>query len=206
MQVYSGNGPLSDTKGKRRMNWLIAGVALFISTHLVSAVVPSAVSSLKAAIGPNLFRGIYSVLVLVGVTLIVIGWRSAIPVVVYAPPVWGSHLALTLMFVAVYLFGASHAKLRVLRFVRHPQLTAVLIWSVSHLLANGDIRSIILFGPLGIWAALEIPLINRREGEWQKPAPAAMKSEIIGLVVGAVVYLVLIALHPYFAGVSPIPF
>ena len=104
------------------MNWLIAGVALFISTHLVSAVVPSAVSSLKAAIGPNLFRGIYSVLVLVGVTLIVIGWRSAIPVVVYAPPVWGSHLALTLMFVAVYLFGASHAKLRVLRFVRHPSI------------------------------------------------------------------------------------
>lgn len=188
------------------MNWLIAGLAIFISVHLLSAAAPASVAGLKDAVGANAYRTVYSVLVLVGITLIVFGWRQAIPIVVYAPPTWGKHTALLLMLAAIYLFGASHAKLAVTRVVRHPQLTAVLLWSLAHLMANGDIRSLVMFTSLGAWAAVEIPLINRREGEWQKPPPASGRSEIIGLVVSAVVYLVLLALHPYFAGVSPLPF
>lgn len=188
------------------MNWLIAGLAIFTSVHLLSSVVPGPVAALKDAIGANLFRGIYSVLVLTGLVLIVLGWRAAIPVVVYAPPTWGSHLALTLMFVAVYLFASSHGRMSIRRIVRHPQLTAVLVWSVAHLLANGDIRSIVLFGTLGAWAAIEILLINFREDDWVRPAKAPLKGELIGTAIAVVVYVVLIALHPYFAGVSPIPF
>jgi len=64
---------------------------------------------------------------------------------------------------------------------------------------------LILFAGLGLWAAAEMSLINHREGVWVKPERASVKSEVIGATVGVVVFLVLIALHPYFAGVSPLP-
>jgi len=187
------------------MNWLIFGIALFTAVHLVSAVVPASCRSLKAAIGDKVFRSVYSLLVLAGLVLIVVGWRSAVPVAVYAPPAWGPTVAFLLMFAAVFLFGASHAKTNFKRYLRHPQLTGVLLFSAAHLLANGDIRSIVLFTSLGAWALVEIALINRREGEWVKPPRAGMRSEMIGAAVSVVVFLVLVALHPYFAGVSPLP-
>jgi len=123
------------------MNWLIFGIALFTAVHLVSAVVPASCRSLKAAIGDKVFRSVYSLLVLAGLVLIVVGWRSAVPVAVYAPPAWGPTVAFLLMFAAVFLFGASHAKTNFKRYLRHPQLTGVLLFSAAHLLANGDSRS-----------------------------------------------------------------
>jgi len=187
------------------MNWLIFGIALFVSVHLVSSIVPASCAALKAAVGEKAYRGTYSVLVLIGLALIVYGWRNAVPVVVYAPPEFGPTAAFLLMFVSVFLFGASHARTNLKRYVRHPQLTAVLLFSAAHLLSNGDIRSIVLFASLGAWALIEIPLINRRDGEWKKPPRAGMKSEMIGAAISVVVFLVLVALHPYFAGVSPLP-
>lgn len=187
------------------MNLLIFGIALFAAVHLVSAVVPAAVRSLKEVTGANAYRGVHALLSLAGVVMIVVGWRSAVPVVVYAPPAWGTSVAFVLMFASIYLFGASHGRMRIKRVVRNPQLTAVVLWSVAHLLANGDIRSIVLFGSLGAWALVEIALLNRRAGEWIKPPPTTMKSELIGAAIGLVVFLVLVALHPYFAGVSPLP-
>jgi len=184
------------------MNLLIFGIALFTSVHLVSSVAPASCASLKEAIGDNAFRVAYAVLALLGIVLIVIGWRSAVPVVVYAPPPWGQSVAFFLMFIAIFLFGVSHGKSQVKRLLRHPQLIAVLLWSTAHLLANGDIRSVILFGSLGAWALVEIPLLNRRDGEWQRPPRANMRSELISAAVSVVVFLVLIALHPYIAGVS----
>ncbi|MDX1480366.1 MAG: NnrU family protein [Woeseiaceae bacterium] len=187
------------------MNLLIFGIALFAAVHLVSAVVPSAVASLKSAVGANGYRAVHAVLSLAGVAMIVIGWRSSVPVVVYAPPPWGMSVAFVLMFAAIYLIGASHGRLRIRRVVRNPQLTAVVLWAIAHLLANGDIRSIVLFTSLGAWALVEIALLNRRDGEWHKPPAPSMKTELIGAAIGIVVFLVLLALHPYFAGVSPLP-
>ena len=187
------------------MNWLIFGIALFVSVHLVSSVVPSSCAALKAAVGEKTYRGVYSVLVLLGLALFVYGWRNAVPIVVYAPPAFGPTLAFVLMFAAIFLFGASHARTNLRRYVRHPQLAAVMLWSAAHLLANGDIRSIVLFSSLGAWALIEIPLINRRDSEWKKPPRASLKSERITAAVSVVVFLVLVALHPYYTGVSPLP-
>lgn len=204
MRILTVGLTSGSTRKNLGMNWLTLGLAVFVAVHLLSSVVPSACTSLKGAIGENAFRGAYSLLVLGGIVMIVIGWRSSIPVVVYAPPVWGTSVAFFLMLVSVFLFGASHAKTNIKRYVRHPQLTSVLVWSIAHLLSNGDIRSLTLFGTLGLWALIEIPLINRREGTWEKPERASMRSEVIGATISVVVYLVLIALHPYYAGVSPL--
>jgi uncharacterized membrane protein len=79
------------------------------------------------------------------------------------------------------------------------------VWSGSHLLANGDSRSLILFGGLGVWAVLEMLLISRREGPWKRPYAPALSVEIRGIVITAVIFFVLVYLHPYFAGGSLIP-
>ena len=109
------------------------------------------------------------------------------------------------MAVSVYLFGAAQGRSAVKTVIRHPMLAAVAVWAIAHLLANGDLRSLVLFGGLGLWALVEIPLINRREGRWIKPDARSPAAELKIVLISAVVYVVLVFLHPYFAGVSPIP-
>ncbi len=186
------------------MSWLISGIALFVAVHLSSAV-PGLRPLVRETIGEKAHRGAFAALAVAGFVMIVIGWRSTTPIAVYAPPSWGSTLAFLLMFVAIVLFGASHARTNIKRIVRHPQLSAVALWSVAHLAANGDSRSLLLFGSLGLWALIEMPLIDHRDGEWQRPERASMKNETIGATISVIVFLVLVALHPYYAGVSPLP-
>lgn len=187
------------------MTWLVGGIALFVIIHLTSALIPALRNRLQVRMGQKAYRGAFAALAAAGMVMIVVGWRTAMPVAIYSPPSWGATLAFLLMFVSVVLFGAGHAKTNIKRFIRHPQLTAIAIWSLAHIAANGDSRSLILFGSLGIWAVAEIALINRRDGEWQKPDRATTRSEMIGVAISVVMFLVLIALHPYFAGVSPLP-
>ena len=129
-------------------------------------------------------------------------YRSTVPEPVYLPPAWGGAAAILLMPVAVLLFAASHARTRLKRVLRHPQLTSVVVWSAAHLLANGDNRSLLLFGGLGVWALLEIAVINSREGPWVKPLAPPVANEIRLLAIALVVFAVLVYLHPRFAGVA----
>ena len=88
--------------------------------------------------------------------LIVIGYRAAPFVAVYTPPAWTIHVNNLAMLGAVLLFGAGHPRGRVRTWLRHPMLTGVIIWALAHLLVNGDLASIVLFGGLGLWAAVSI--------------------------------------------------
>ena len=187
------------------MIWLVSGVVLWAAIHFVPSVLPGVRSNLVSALGEKPYRGVFALVVLIALVMIVGGWRASTPTALYAPPSWGPDFAFLLMFVAIVLFGAAHAKTNIKRFIRHPQLTGVLFWSIAHIVSNGDSRSLILFAGLGLWSGIEMSLINRREGAWVKPERASFRSEAIGATVGVVVFLVLIALHPYFAGVSPLP-
>ena len=94
-------------------------------------------------------------------------------------------------------------KTGIARVIRHPQLTGVMFWGVGHLLANGEGRSIVLFGGLTAWAFIEIILINRRDGAWSKPDPVPVKGDVILAAAGLVVYAVLAVSHLWLFGVSP---
>ncbi|MFT5395916.1 MAG: putative membrane protein, partial [Gammaproteobacteria bacterium] len=83
----------------------------------------------------------------------------------------------------------------------HPQLTGLVLWSIGHLMANGDNRSIILFSSLGVWAIIEMILISRREGVWGKPEPVSAKNDVITVIGGCVLYAVLLMAHPYLTGI-----
>ncbi len=98
--------------------------------------------------------------------------------------------------------AASGGPSNVKRFIRNPQLAGVIVWAGAHLLANGDNRSIVLFGGLGLWAILEIVLLNRRDGPWEKPGPAPIKRDLMLGVLAAVVVVVLMMLHPFFTGIK----
>jgi hypothetical protein len=107
-----------------------------------------------------------------------------------------------MMLFAVYLYAASGMKTRITRVIRHPQLTAVKTWALGHLLVNGDLASVILFGGILGWAVVEVILINKAVPRGPLPEPAPVGKEI-GAVVGAVVVLVAIMLVHNWLGVPP---
>jgi len=184
------------------MTWLIAGLLIWMIVHLMPAAAPGVRGRLVALLGENPYKGLFALDILLGLGLIVVGWRSTVPEIVYLPPVWGRTAALPLMAIAIFLLGAAQRPSAVKRFLRHPMLTGVVVWSVAHLLANGELRSVVMFGGLGIWALLEMVLINRRDGPRSVPDAPPLVRELIGAVIAVVILVVLIWLHPYFAGVA----
>jgi uncharacterized membrane protein len=82
-------------------------------------------------------------------------------------------------------------------------LTSVIVWSVSHLITNGTIRAMVLFGGMGLWALVEILAINRRDGAWVKPDPVPAKKDVILVVAGLTFYLIVAFSHRWLFGFSP---
>lgn len=184
------------------MELLIAGILLWSVTHLFPSVARGTRDKLAGALGENLYKGLYSFDILLAVVLIVWGWKAATATAIYNPPLFGSPLILGLMLIAFILFVASGASSNIKRFVRHPQMVGVIAWAIAHLLTNGDSRSIVLFGGLGIWAILEILLINRRDGEWQKPGPVAITADGITLVIGLLAFAAVFYFHGFLFGAA----
>lgn len=184
------------------MSILIGGVLLWSAVHLVPALAPGFRQTLMTRLGTGPWKGLFALAILASLALIVIGWRSTVPEAVYQPPPWGRSAAIGLMIVSVYLFGAAQRPAIVKRVVRHPQLTGMAVWSIAHLLANGDHRSLVLFGGLGVWAIADIFAINRRDGAWIKPEPPPLWRELLGIVITLLIFGLLAWAHPWFAGVA----
>jgi len=187
------------------MNILIAGVAIWIVVHLLPGVVPGFRQKLVDSLGDGPYKGVFALTIVASLVLIVIGWRSTPEQYLYVLPPWSRVVGLLLMFLAFVLLGASHYKTAIKRIVRHPMLMGVFVWSLGHLLTNGTTRALVLFGGLGVWALIEMPLINAREGAVEPPESPGFAGELRGVLISTVVFVVMLFLHPYFAGVSPLP-
>ena len=186
------------------MIWLWLGVIVWSVVHAMPSMAPGLKASLVERLGDGPFKGAFALVIVASIVLMVIGWQSVGADVVYEPPVWGRHLAMLLMLVAFLLFAFSHGKSNMKRYIRHPQLTAVIVWAIGHLVANGDSRSLVLFGVLGLWALVEMVLLNRRDGAPTLPEPRSWSAEFKPVVIGVVLYVVFVFAHPYLFGVSPI--
>lgn len=181
---------------------LAAGVLIWSLVHLFPALMPAKRTQLINSLGEGKYKGVFALLVLIGLALIIVGWRNTVPTHVYSPPSFGRHLTMLLMLFSVILFGAAKGKNWITQRTRHPMLIGMTTWGVAHLIANGDIRAVVLFGGMTIWAIVSILLINKREGAWARPAAISTgKANLRLIVISVVVYAVLIFLHPYFAGV-----
>ena len=183
------------------MTILIAGILLWSVVHLFTALGVQQRGRLLDRMGSGPYRGTYSLLLILSIVLMVLGWRSTTPSVVYTPDPALRPVTLALMYVALTLFFSHRAPTDIRRVLRHPQLTGLLTWAVAHLISNGDSRSVVLFGGLGLWAIVEMIVINRRDGAWIRPEPAGMPKSLIPLAIGAVAWVLIGFLHPWIAGV-----
>jgi uncharacterized membrane protein len=187
--------------GVIHMTILFAGLALWILVHML----PTGFRGLRQALiertGINAYKGLFSLLILLSVVLIVFGWRSSDPSHIYTTTQGMHSIAMLLILVAFLLLGASGRPTRIGRLVRHPQLTGVLVWCIGHLLANGDSRSLLLFGGIGVWSVLSMILINKRDGSWVKSAVPALSSDAIGWVASLLVMALLMYSHQWITGI-----
>ena len=175
---------------------LVAGLLLWTAAHFFKRVAPER----RAAMG-DAGRGVVTVLILISLGLMIWGYRGAEFIYVWAPPSFLTHVNNLLMLAAIFVFGMSATTGRLRGKMRHPQLTAVKIWAVAHLLVNGDLASIVLFGGMLAWAVAEVIVINKSE-EWVRPEPGEAKKDIVLVVITIVVYIVVSLIHLWL-GVSP---
>lgn len=177
------------------MTLLVLGLALFIAGHVARRLNPAAWDALIARFGRSGARAVMAAVVGAGLILIITGYRAAPFTPVYDPPGWALHLNNLLMLAAVGIFGMSMPKGRSRAWLRHPMLTAVAVWAAAHLLVNGDLASLVLFGALGLWALGSMPLVSAAEGPWQRPAPGPVSGDIRLVVITLVAFAAIGAVH-----------
>lgn len=189
------------------MTLLILGLVIFLGIHSVSIVAPAWRDAQFAARGEAVWKGGYSLISAVGLVLIVVGYGLArqMPVVLYTPPVWTRHLALLLMLPVFPLFVSAYFPGRIQTAAKHPMLLAVKIWATAHLIANGTLADVLLFGAFLAWAVADRISVKRRPPRPLRTAPRRPVNDAIALVVGLAVYAALLAGgHRWLIGVSPL--
>lgn len=187
------------------MAFLVAGVILWAVVHLFPSLAPGARTTLVNGLGENLYKGLFTLDIIIALALIAYGWRTAEVAAWYVPPLLGSPIVTALVFVAFFLFAAANAPSNTKRFLNHPMLTGTAIWGIAHLLANGENRSVVLFGGMAAWAIISMMTITRRDRPYEKPAPVPLTKDLVTFVASVVVFAVVLLGHQWAFGVSPIP-
>ena len=191
------------------MSILIAGLLVFLGIHSVSIFAESWRDSMVSSLGALRWRGLYSLVSIIGLVLIIWGYGLArqAPVVVYVPPTWLRHLALLLLLPVFPLLLATYFPGRIRDRVGHPSLLAVKIWALSHLLSNGTLADLLLFGSFLLWAGIDRASMKRRVPRAIATAPIAPANDLIAGVGGLLIYGVLVIWgHQWLIGVAPMPF
>ncbi|PZQ96739.1 MAG: hypothetical protein DI533_14215 [Cereibacter sphaeroides] len=172
------------------MVWLILGVALWWGAHFFRRIAPAA----RASLGDR-GKGLVALLLVLSVVFMVLGYRSADFIYVYSPPPGARHLNNLLMLFAVFLFGVGGTKGLLYPRMRHPMLWGTVIWSVAHLMVNGDLASLILFGGIGAWAIVTMIVINRSD-IWVPPVNGrGIRGDVMNLFGTVALYAVIAGVH-----------
>ncbi len=187
------------------LSGMILGLVLFLGVHLLTTK-RDLRAQLIARHGESLYKLGFAVVSLAGLALIVWGfanYRANDWVDVWYPPRFMRHITVALMLPAVILVVAAYIRGSIYRVVKHPMLTAVKLWAFAHLLSNGDLGSIILFGAFLAWAVLDRISLKRRADPGAPPIPVGGPlNDVIAVAVGIVAYLALgFAFHPVVIGV-----
>ncbi|BBE71280.1 NnrU family protein [Oharaeibacter diazotrophicus] len=189
------------------MTILLLGLVVFLGAHAVRIVAPSARDALAARLGAMPFRALYSLVSLVGLVLIVVGYGAAreAPVPLWDPPVFTRHLAATLMIFVFPLLFAAYLPGRISRATKHPMLAAVKIWAFAHLIANGTLADVVLFGSFLAWAVAARISAKRHPRPAVVTAPPRAANDAIAVIAGLVVYALFVTvLHLWLIGVAPL--
>ena len=186
------------------MTLLILGLLIFLGLHSVSIVAPAWRDAQVAQRGEQAWKGVYSVLSIVGFALLVYGYGQArqAPVVLYTPPTALRHVALLLMLPVFVLLLAVYLPGRIKTAAKHPMLLATKLWAAAHLLANGNLADVLLFGGFLAWAVADRISLKRRAARAVPGAPAGRFNDVIAVVGGLALYgLFVLGGHAWLIGV-----
>ena len=193
-------------EGTDPMLWLILGLVIFLGVHSVRIVADDWRNRAIARVGEGPWKGAYSLLSLAGLSLIVVGYAEARlqPVPVWAPPAWTRHAAALLNLPAfILLFAAyvpgNHFKAR----LGHPMLLGVVAWALAHLVSNGFLADLLLFGSFLLWAVLDYGSAQHRGGTAPTATPKLSRDAVV-LVAGVAAWAAFaVGLHARLIGVAP---
>ena len=176
------------------MSLLVAGLVLFIAIHLIPSA-PRLRVALVERLGATPYRGVFSAVALLSLAAVVWGFSRSPIEEVYAPPTWGHRVSMILVPIALVLFAAANMPTRIRALVRHPMLLGLLLWAFAHLLSNGEVRSVVLFGGFALFAVVEIvSAVARGKGPPKEPVPR-IAMDIAAVIGGFIVAGLLAGLH-----------
>jgi uncharacterized membrane protein len=183
---------------------MIAGLAVFLGTHVFTTR-REARAALIARLGEGPYKLLYSLVAALGLVLIGYGYgdyRANDWIAVWEPPAWTRHVAVLLMWPAVIAILAAYLPGRIKATLKHPMLVGVKLWAFAHLIANGDLGSIILFGSILAWAVFDRIAVKRRGDPLPVARAGAWKNDLLAVVAGTILYLALgLVFHPVVIGV-----
>ena len=185
---------------------MILGLAAFLGGHLFVTMRAERAALIERVGGEGPYKGLFSLLALVGIVLIGYGfalYRASGWIDVWYPPRWTRHVTEALVWPAVICVLAAYIPGHIKRVLKHPMLVGVKLWAVAHLIANGDLGSIILFGSFLAWAVIDRITLNRRTDPGAPPIPVGgYRNDFIAVVAGTLVYFALgFWFHPWVIGV-----
>lgn len=191
------------------MTLLIAGLILFIAAHSTRLFAEGWRASMMERLGEKPWKGLVTVVSVAGFVLIIIGYGQArlAPLPLWEPPFWTRHIALLLNLLSFILLSAAYVPRNVIKAkIGHPMVAGVKLWALAHLLANGTLADVLLFGSLLVWAVLDFRLSRRRDRINDTVYPAGtLAGSLATLAVGIVLwYVFLMWLHLRWIGVSPL--
>jgi uncharacterized membrane protein len=183
----------------------VLGLVIFLGAHAF-VTMRNARADLVARLGEWPYRGLFSLVSIIGIALIAYGfsaYRAAGPIIVWSPPPWTRHIVEALMLPASIMIAAAYIPGNIKRVLKHPMLVGVKTWAFAHLCANGDLGSIVLFGAVLAWAVFDRITLKHRSDPGAPPIPVGgAKNDVIAIVVGIIIYLALgLVFHPIVIGV-----
>lgn len=189
---------------------LVIGLVVFFAIHLVPTN-PELRNGLLGRFGETGYKAVFSIISLIGLVLIVIGFHKlqlhpGKNPQLWSPPLWTQHIALALMLPAMIALVAAYVPSRIHTMLKHPLLVATKLWALAHLLANGDLGSLLLFGGFMAYAVYDRISVKRRGALGPLgTATGPWINDVVVLVVGTGLYVVIVLwLHQYVIGVSPL--
>jgi uncharacterized membrane protein len=190
------------------MTALILGLVLFLGMHSTRVFAEGWRGRVIAQRGENAWKGLYSVLSLVGMVLLCWGYGQArlTPTALWASPIWTRHLAATLMLAALVLMAAAYVPRNGLKArLHHPMVLSVKVWAIAHLLANNTVADLLLFGGFLVWSVLDFRSSRQRDQAKGTVYPAGTAAGTVGAVVVGVVLWAALAFggHFWLFGVRP---
>lgn len=177
---------------------LILGLSIFVVVHFIPEFIGR--NYFVEKMGEAAYKGIYSLLSIIGFVLIVYGKGDSDFVEVWTPPVWTRHLTMLMVLVAMLLLSVSQIPNNFKRIIKHPMLLGVTIWGVAHLFTNGDLASMILFGGFVVFSVIKMLTIEKHK-PYVKPKSVKSYWNLVSIVVGFMIYGLAVGFHRSIAGV-----